>query len=252
MDTDDVYDEIPITEEEPEAAKPAPAPAFDMRAFAQEMARANAEAIKEALSAAMPKPEPAKPRGLGDTLRDKVRESLGLDGDVAERYTRAAAYDTLADEFGDDPAVRKAIAARSGDARVIEAMGELRRYAKSLEERINKREADEQARANRAAEIARLEELAQKGDLGKLAPNLFSAGKLSPAHKRLIESLDVDTLSKALPIIDELIASARPRSKRLGAAPGGTGREKPQPFKVVSDAQWDEIEQRRMTGEEMN
>jgi hypothetical protein len=249
---DDEYDDIEITEEAPEAPAAPPQPAFDVRAFAQEMARANAETLKETLSALLPKPEPSKPRGVGDAIRDKVRESLGLDGDVAERYTRAAAYDALSDEFGDDPAVRKAIAARTGDARLIEALAEQGRKYRALEERMNKREADEQARTARAAEIARLEELAQQGELGKLAPNLFSGGKISPAHKRLIESLDVNTLSKALPIIDELVASARPRSKRLGASPGGTGREKPQPFKVVPDSQWDEIEQRRMSGEEMN
>jgi hypothetical protein len=248
---DDEYDDIEITEEAPEAPAAPQQPAFDVRAFAQEMARANAETLKETLSALLPKPEPAKPRGVGDAIRDKVRESLGLDGDVAERYARASAYDVLGDEFGDDPAVRKAISARTGDARMIEAIAEVRRENRMLQERLNAREAAEKQQAERAEQRARLEALAEKGELRKLAPNAF-AGPITPAHRKLLQELDVDTLAKVLPVVDELIAAARPRSRRLGAAPGGTGREKPQPFKVVPDSQWDEIEQRRMSGEEMN
>jgi hypothetical protein len=248
---DEEFDDIPVTEAEPERASAPAAPSFDPDRFAASIAEGVAKSLGPMFERLAPQREPERPRSLGDALKDRVRESLGLDGDVAERYARASAYDVLGDEFGDDPAVRKAISARTGDARMIEAIAEVRRENRALQERLNARESAEKQQAERAEQRARLEALAEKGELRKLAPNTF-AGPLTPAHRKLLLELDVDTLAKVLPVVDELMATQRPRSRRLGASPGGTGREKPQPFRVVPDSEWDEDFQRRITGEEHN
>lgn len=252
MDDEQAYDDFEITEEAPEAAPAPQQPAFDMRAFAAEMARTNAETLKAVLAEVMPKPAPAKQHSPGEALRSKYRDELGLGDAVADRYARAAALDALGDEWGDDPAVKNAIQQRTGDARLIEAMAEQNRRYKALEERLNKRESDERTSAERREQIARLEQLAADGGLRKIAPNVFAGPQLTPEHKELLSSLDVPTLERVLPVLDKLMAGARPRSRRLGAAPGGSGRTKERPFQVVPDAQWDEDYQRRLLGEEMN
>lgn len=256
MDEDQI-DDIPVTEGEPELepARQQSAGGIDYGALTQAMGSAMApmiaSAIKEAIGAVAPKPEPQRPRGLGDSLRAKVHEELGLSTEVADRYARAAALDALGDEWGDDPAIKGAIKQRTGDARLIEALAEQARRARALEERLNKRDADEQAQKQRAAQVAQLQQLAESGGLRKVAPNLF-AGQLTPAHKKLLESLDVETLERILPHIDEIVGASRPRSRRLASAPGGTGRAKPQPFRVVPDAAYDDMIDRLVAGEESN
>jgi hypothetical protein len=249
---DEEYDDIPVTEAEPERASAPAAPSFDPDRFAASIAEGVAKSLGPMFERLAPQREPERPRSLGDAFKDRVRESLGLDGDVADRYARAAAYSALGDEeWGSDPAVKRAIAAQTGDARLIEALAEVRRENRALHERMNARESAEKQQAERAEQRARLEALAEKGELRKLAPNTFS-GPLTPAHRKLLQEFDVDTLAKVLPVVDELMATQRPRSRRLGASPGGTGREKPQPFRVVPDSEWDEDFQRRITGEEHN
>lgn len=253
MDPDDqAYDDFEITEEAPDPAPARQEPAFDMRAFAAEMARSNAETLKAVLAEVMPKPAPAKQHSPGEALRAKLRDDLGLGDAVGDSYARAAALDALGDEWGDDPAVKSAIQQRTGNARLIEAMAEQNRRYKALEERLNKRESDERTSAERSKQLAQLEQLAAEGGLRKIAPNVFAGPQLTPEHKELLASLDVPTLERVLPVLDKLMASARPRSRRLGAAPGGSGREKERPFRIVPDSEWDEHEQRRIGGEEMN
>lgn len=252
MDEDQAYDDFEITEEAPEPEPAKQQPAFDMQAFAAEMARSNAETLKAVLAEVMPKPEPTRPNTPGEALRAKYRDELGLGDHVADRYARAAALDALGDEWGDDPAVKSAIQQRTGDARLIEALAQQNQRYKALEERLNKREADEQQRTERQAQLARLEQLGASGELRKIAPNVFAGQQITPEHKELLASLDVPTLERVLPVIDKLMAGARPRSRRLGSAPGGSGRGKPQPFRVVPDSEWDDAFQRRISGEEMN
>lgn len=256
MDEDQI-DDIPVTEGEPELepARQQSAGGIDYSALTQAMGSAMApmiaNAIKEAIGAVAPKPEPERPRGLGDALRARMREDLGLGDDLAEQYTRAAAYDTLSDQYGDDPAIKGALQQRTSSARLIEALAEQARRNRALEERLNKREADEQAQRKRAEQVAQLHQLAESGGLRKVAPNLF-AGQLTPAHKKLLESLDVETLERILPQIDEIVGAARPRSRRLASAPGGTGRVKSQPFRVVPDSAYDDMIDRLVAGEESN
>lgn len=255
MAPEDQIDDIPITEGEPEI-EPRQQPAgIDYGALTQAMGSAMApmiaNAIKEAIGAVAPKPEPQRPRGLGDSLRAKLRDELGLSDDVTDRYARAAALDTLGDEYGDDPTIKTAIRQRTGDARLIEALAEQGRRARALEDRLNKREADEQAQRKRAEQLAQLHQLAESGGLRKVAPNLFG-GQMTPAHKKLLEALDVETLERVLPHIDAIVGAARPRTRRLGSAPGGTGRAKPQPFRVVPDSAYDDMIDRLVAGEESN
>lgn len=253
MDPEDQIDDIPITEGEPEIepARAPQSPAFDPDRFAASIADGVAKSLASVFERLAPKPEPQRPRGLGESLRAKMREELGLDDDVVDQYTRAAASATIADEYADDPAVKRALQQRTGNARLIEALAEQARRNRALEERLNKRDADEQAHKQRAAQVAQLHQLAESGGLRKVAPNLF-AGQMTPAHKQLLEALDVETLERVLPHIDAIVGAARPRTRRLGSAPGGTGRAKPQPFRVVPDSAYDDMIDRLVAGEESN
>lgn len=250
----DTDDEIPVDEGEPER-KPAAAPAFDMQAFAQAMATHTAQAIETALGKFAETMRPAeKPRATnpGSLLRDRTREMLGIeDDDLVERYSRASALDALRDEYGDDPKVQEAIRARTAEAPLIRMLAQERKERLALAAKF---EAQEQAAKQRQARDSLLAKF-EAGDVGELrtkAPRLFS-GQMSDAHKKLLRVLvDGGTPDDLLPVVDELVATARPRNPRLSAAPGGTGRDKPEPFKVVSDAAYDEMVDKIAAGEEMN
>lgn len=250
----DTDDEIPVIEGEPER-QPATAAAFDMKSFAAEMARANAEAMQNVLgkfAESMRPAEKPRPTNPGSLLRDKFREHLGLDDDeLVERSFRASALDAISDEYGDDPAVRSAIKARTSDASLIRALAESNRRVNAMQERMDKQEADSKARAARDKLLAQFE----SGDLGELkqkAPRLFD-GPMSEAKKKLMRVLvDGGTPDDLLPVLDELISSQQPRNKRFNASPGGTGTDKPQAFEVVSDAEWSSNFDRAASGEEMN
>lgn len=253
MDPEDQIDDIPITEGEPEIepARAPQSPGFDPDRFAASIAEGVAKSLAPVFERLAPKQEPQRPKGLGDSLRAKLRDELGLSDDVTDRYTRAAALDALGDEWGDDPAIKGAIKQRTGDARLIEALAEQARQLKSLRQEMDQGKAAEQAHKQRAAQVAQLHQLAESGGLRKVAPNLF-AGQMTPAHKQLLESLDVETLERVLPHIDAIVGAARPRTRRLGSSPGGTGRAKPQPFRVVPDSTYDDMIDRLVAGEESN
>lgn len=251
---DETEDEIPVIEGEPER-QPATTPAFDMKAFAAEMARANAEAMQSVLgkfAETMRPAEKPRPTNPGSLLRDRTREMLGIeDEDLAERYTRAEALGVLSDEYGDDPAVRSAIKARTAEAPLIRMLAQERKERLALAAKF---EAQEQAAKQRQARDKLLAQF-EAGELGELkqkAPRLFD-GPMSEAKKKLMRVLvDGGTPDDLLPVLDELMSSQQPRNKRFNAAPGGTGTDKPQAIETISDAEWARDFDRAASGEEMN
>lgn len=197
--------------------------------------------------------QPARPPAPRDRFLGALKADLGIeDDDDVERYAKARAYELLQDEYGDDPAVRKAIQGRVESARPIEGIASMKRELRDFMQKIEGRFSEQEQSKKRAEEAAAYKRLAAEGQLSDKFPNLFRKGRPSQAALKIFDRFhDVDQLRAALEVAEEIAAEQQPRRPSLGSGMGG-GRatQAPKPSKFLAGADYDnEI---RKIYEEMN